>query len=51
MSEQTLYARLGVYDAIAAVCSELLPRLQGDALLGRFWETVVTMVSPAKSNY
>ncbi len=38
MSEQTLYARLGGYDAIAAVCSELLPRLQGDALLGRFWE-------------
>ncbi len=37
MSEQTLYARLGGYDAIAAVCSELLPRLQNDSLLGRFW--------------
>ena len=38
MSEQTLYARVGGYDAIAAVCGELLPRLQGDALLGRFWQ-------------
>ncbi len=37
MTEQTLYARLGGYDAIAAVCGELLPRLEGDALLGRFW--------------
>ncbi len=38
MSEVSLYARLGGYDAIAAVCSDLLPRLQSDALLGRFWE-------------
>ena len=37
MTEQTLYARLGGYDAIAAVCSELLPRLQGDTMLSRFW--------------
>lgn len=37
MSEQTLYSRLGGYDAIAAVCSDLLPRLQGDPGLGRFW--------------
>lgn len=37
MSEKTLYARLGGYDAIAAVASDLLPRLQGDARLGRFW--------------
>ena len=38
MPEQSLYARLGGYDAIAAVCADLLPRLADDALLGRFWE-------------
>jgi hemoglobin len=38
MSEQTLYARLGGYDAIAAVCADLMQRLVGDALLGRFWQ-------------
>src|SRR5206468_12710101 len=41
MSEQpkdaTLYARLGGYDAIAAVAEDLLPRLMADAQLGRFW--------------
>jgi hemoglobin len=35
---KTLYERLGGYDAIAAVASDLLPRLQQDALLGRFWQ-------------
>ena len=38
MSEPTLYQRLGGYDAIAAVASDLLPRLQQDARLGRFWQ-------------
>lgn len=40
MSEQApnLYARLGGYDAVAAVADNLLERLTGDALLGRFWE-------------
>ena len=42
MSEQpkeaTLYARLGGYDAIAAVANDLLPRLIADAQLGRFWQ-------------
>ncbi len=38
MSERkSLYERLGGYDAIAAVAGDLLPRLQGDPLLGRFW--------------
>jgi hemoglobin len=37
MSDKSLYERLGGYDAIAAVCSDLLPRLQGDERLGRFW--------------
>ena len=34
----TLYARLGGYDAIAAVADDLLPRLMSDPLLGRFWK-------------
>lgn len=34
----SLYARLGGYDAIAAVVDELLPRLTSDPQLGRFWE-------------
>jgi hemoglobin len=38
MSEATLYQRLGGYDAIAAVCADLLPRLQADSQLGRFWQ-------------
>ncbi|MBM4337841.1 MAG: group 1 truncated hemoglobin [Deltaproteobacteria bacterium] len=37
MSEKTLYERLGGYDAISAVANDLLPRLQEDASLGRFW--------------
>ena len=35
--EKTLYARLGGYDAIAAVVDDLLPRLISDNRLGRFW--------------
>ena len=35
--EKTLYKRLGGYDAIAAVADNLLPRLENDAQLGRFW--------------
>ena len=35
--QKTLYERLGGYDAISAVANDLLPRLQGDAQLGRFW--------------
>ena len=34
---KTLYERLGGYDAIAAVADDLLPRLENDAQLGRFW--------------
>jgi hemoglobin len=38
MSEaKTLYARLGGYDAIAAVANNLVSRLMSDARLGRFW--------------
>jgi hemoglobin len=37
MSEKTLYERLGGYDSVAAVAADLLPRLQADARLGRFW--------------
>jgi hemoglobin len=40
MSTQSpsLYERLGGYDAITAVADNLLPRLAGDALLGRYWQ-------------
>lgn len=38
MSEPTLYQRLGGYDAIAAVCADLISRLRGDPQLGRFWQ-------------
>ena len=34
----SLYARLGGYDAIAAVADNLLPRLMSDPELGRFWK-------------
>jgi hemoglobin len=34
---KSLYERLGGYDAIATVVNDLLPRLQGDPQLGRFW--------------
>src|SRR5215475_8904122 len=34
---KTLYERLGGYDAICAVANDLLPRLQSDPQLGRFW--------------
>jgi hemoglobin len=34
---KTLYERLGGYDAITAVANDLLPRLQADPQLGRFW--------------
>jgi len=40
MTEQTtttLYARLGGYDAIAAVADDLLSRLMADPQMGRFW--------------
>ena len=36
MSNKSLYERLGGYDAIRAVVNNLLPRLQADAVLGRF---------------
>lgn len=37
MNTTTLYERLGGYDAICAVTNDLLPRLQADAQLARFW--------------
>jgi hemoglobin len=35
---RTLYDRLGGYDPITAVANNLLPRMMGDVLLGRFWQ-------------
>jgi hemoglobin len=36
-SKDSLYSRLGGYDAIAAVADDLLPRLRSDPRLQRFW--------------
>lgn len=38
MLADSLYKRLGGYDAISAVCDDLLARLTSDSLLARFWE-------------
>lgn len=38
MSEKSLYERLGGYDGITAFANDLLPRLQADSQLGRFWQ-------------
>jgi hemoglobin len=38
MSEKTLYERLGSYEGVSAFANNLLPRLQSDSQLGRFWE-------------
>lgn len=38
MSQQSLYERLGGYDGITAFVDNLLPRLQSDPQLGRFWQ-------------
>ena len=38
MTGRTLYERLGGYDAISAVANDLLPRLQTDPRLARFWQ-------------
>jgi hemoglobin len=38
MNEETLYNRLGGYDGITVFVEDLLPRLQSDSQLGRFWE-------------
>ena len=38
MSQKTLYQRLGGYDGITCFANNLLPRLQSDETLGRFWK-------------
>ncbi len=38
MNQPSLYERLGGYDGIAAFANNLLPRLQSDDQLGRFWD-------------
>jgi len=38
MTDRSLYERLGGYDSISAVASDLLPRLQSDPRLSRFWQ-------------
>ena len=38
MNQKSLYSRLGGYDGITAFADDLLPRLQADSQLGRFWQ-------------
>lgn len=38
MEKKSLYDRLGGYDGITAFVDDLLPRLQTDLQLGRFWQ-------------
>ncbi len=38
MKQDSLYQRLGGYDGIATFVDDLLPRLQSDVQLGRFWQ-------------
>ena len=38
MNQKSLYERLGGYDGITAFTNDLLPRLQNDSQLGRFWQ-------------
>jgi len=37
-SDESLYSRLGGYDAISAVANDLLSRLMSDSVLARFWQ-------------
>ena len=38
MIQKSLYERLGGYDGMTAFANDLLPRLQADSQLGRFWQ-------------
>jgi len=38
MNQKSLYERLGGYDGITGFANDLLPRLQADPQLGRFWQ-------------
>jgi len=38
MARKTLCERLGSYDAVSALVNDLLPRLQTDPKLARFWQ-------------
>ena len=38
MSKKTLYERLGSYEGIVSFVEDLLPRLEADPQLGRFWQ-------------
>ncbi len=38
MSQKSLYERLGGYDGVTTFVNDLLPRLQADSQLGRFWQ-------------
>ena len=50
MTGKTLYERLGSYDGIARFVNDLLPRLESDSQLGRFWEIEEMMASKERNN-
>jgi len=50
MNQKSLYERLGRYDGITAFANDLLPRLQADSQLGRFWQNGETMGLRERNN-
>lgn len=38
MDQKSLYERLGGYEGVTMFANDLMPRLQADSQLGRFWE-------------
>ena len=38
MNQKTLFERLGGYDGVVTFVEDLLPRLEADSQLGRFWQ-------------
>jgi len=51
METTSLYARLGGYDAIAAVTDEILARLRNDPQLGVFGKATARTVSDGTANW
>lgn len=50
MNQKSLYERLDSYKGITNFTNDLLPRLQADSQLGRFWQNREKMASREKHN-
>ena len=50
MTEKTLYERLGGYDGVSGFVDDLLPRLESDSQLGRFWQNRGMTASKERNN-